>query len=429
MNEENSPAPSSPVSSSSPAPSPVPLSHKRSDKAENKKPLTVLEELDQKFGSAKSKPEIVKALESCQVLHRIPLPEPSVSLEQALKDFYREKVLLNDVAFVPDRHDTDRSHGFSQTVYVLIEKLTRDTSVYNVQKYGTPTEVGNHLMQRACRTSAGSDSFFTVQKMLCTEGTFLTQKTMNIEPPVLIDIFLAPRPATAVELLNQRENNPQDSLNESSSPAPSLTENPSISNINLSFKNQNPNNEQNNDPNNDNNNQQQHQQQQQYYQNIPLPSMKSDLCARVQVTNCFAIFDVESIDEIMGVESEDPIPWLDIESVVIDESNFSAGTHWRKLHLIVTNPETGVTYSSNESLNSLTEAVRQSGRLSGRRVFQDLSSWLNPNHRPLSQMTTQQTDETLTTHSSMVVARGDQHSDGSSSNNSKNSRLSKMFRW
>jgi hypothetical protein len=431
------------------------------------KQATVLEELQTKFGAAKTKQEIIHALESCQVLHRIPLPEPSVSIAQSLKDFYREKVLLNDVAFIPDKHDTDRSHGFSQTLYVLLEKLTRDPSVFDVEAYGNYKELGNVLMQRACRTAAGSDSFFTVQKMLCTEGTFLTQKMLAVEPPVLIDVFLAPTkseqlvnhsysydnqapsssfPTSFPSSFSQQqmlaENGHENTSEKASSFSSSMKNN---NNLISSILNENA-------PGN-------------------LPPLRMDLCARIQVTNFFAIFDVESVDEIMGT-SEDPIPWLDIESVVIDETNFKEGSHWRKLHLIVTNPETGVTFSSSENMNSVVaETMRKSGRLSGRKMFQDFSHWMtsnsnstsnvsnmsssqhnnnnnnnNPNQnninsnssnrqRPLSGATNLHTDDTVTTgNSSMLANRGElQLDDGSSSSggskgNAKK-RLSNIFRW
>jgi hypothetical protein len=86
-------------------------------------PTSVLEELDRQFGPAKTKHDVIKSLDSCQLLHCIPLPEPNVTLAQALKDFYREKVLFNDVAFIPDSVDEHRSHGFFQTMHKLLERL------------------------------------------------------------------------------------------------------------------------------------------------------------------------------------------------------------------------------------------------------------------------------------------------------------------
>jgi hypothetical protein len=91
-------------------------------------PTTVLEELDRQFGPAKTKNDVMKSLDSCQLLHCIPLPEPNVTLEQALKDFYREKVLFNDVAFIPDSFDEHRSHGFFQTMRKLLERLASNQS-------------------------------------------------------------------------------------------------------------------------------------------------------------------------------------------------------------------------------------------------------------------------------------------------------------
>lgn len=38
--------------------------------------------------------------------------------------------------------------------------------------------------------------------------------------------------------------------------------------------------------------------------------------------NCFAIYDVSAIEDITGVPSQDPDPWLEVEAIVVDESNF-----------------------------------------------------------------------------------------------------------
>lgn len=167
-------------------------------------------------------------------------------------------------------------------------------AVFNDSLYRDHNTVCDLLMQRACRTSAGADSFFTVQKMLCIEGTFVTQKSLIDDPPIHIDAFLAPC---------------ADSDGDS----------------------------------------------------------RHALCARVQVSNSFAIYDVSAMDLLGDLDdsslsnlnehgsyttasssSSSAIvrPWLDVESVVVDESNFLTGRHWRKLHLLITVPETGATYSS-----------------------------------------------------------------------------------
>jgi hypothetical protein len=88
--------------------------------------------------------------------------------------------------------------------------------------------------------------------------------------------------------------------------------------------------------------------------------------------NSFAIYDVSAIEEITGVASEDPDPWLEVEAVVVDESNFKTDQHWRKLQLIVTCPATGKVYTSSPDASS---ASRVSGRLSGRMILQELTSW------------------------------------------------------
>eukprot|EP01031_Cornospumella_fuschlensis_P006807 gene6807-8465_t len=145
-----------------------------------------------KFGADKTKAEILHTLDCCTILHRIPLPPPTVSIEQAQKDFRRERILLNDVAFVPDKDDVERSVAFSRTLKVLLQRLMRNRAVYNSQQYSGADAIADLLMQRACRTSAGSDSFFTIQKMFCVEDTIVTQNTtITDDPPIHIDVFLS----------------------------------------------------------------------------------------------------------------------------------------------------------------------------------------------------------------------------------------------
>lgn len=70
----------------------------------------------------------------------------------------------------------------------------------------------------------------------------------------------------------------------------------------------------------------------------PLPEVSYALCARVEIRNAFAIYDIAAMDEITGDSSVDPQPWLDIEAIVIDESNFKTGENWRRLQLMVVCP-------------------------------------------------------------------------------------------
>jgi len=65
----------------------------------------------------------------------------------------------------------------------------------------------------------------------------------------------------------------------------------------------------------------------------------------------------------------------------MDESNFRTGEHWRKLNIMVTCVDTGVTYSSSLEGNSISDHQRVSGRLSQRKVLNELSSWFATNRR------------------------------------------------
>ena len=73
----------------------------------------------------------------------------------------------------------------------------------------------------------------------------------------------------------------------------------------------------------------------------PPTATSSSLIARTQIRNSFAIYDTAIIDEIAGLRG-DPPAWLEVEAVVVDESNFSTQDHWRRLQLVVTDPKTGM---------------------------------------------------------------------------------------
>ena len=206
--------------------------------------LSILEELDIRFGTAKNKQQVLHALEHCSVLHRIPVSSPQVTTEQARKDFRRERVLLNDVPFIPDQVDQHRCHAFALTLGVLLQRLRCATSTATTTKneinhdtiarvnheqqgeegegaeMATVLEMTDAIMQRACRTSAGADSFFMVQKLLCVEDTFVTQRAFLSDPPIKVDVFLAP---TAAAATTAAANSPQAVLLKSSGMTPPTT--------------------------------------------------------------------------------------------------------------------------------------------------------------------------------------------------------------
>ena len=120
-----------------------------------------------------------------------------------------------------------------------------------------------------------------------------------------------------------------------------------------------------------------------------------------QVKNCFSIHDVSVIEHLTGVAADDPDPWLEVEAVVVDESNFLSGQHWRRLQLVVTCPATGKVYSSSSPVTTTTRSSSSSSscspgnnnsRLSGRyssrtttsSILQDFTSWLLHSSSPPS---------------------------------------------
>lgn len=112
------------------------------------------------------------------------LPPPQVSVEQAYKDFRREGVVVNGIIVYPVLGQYDEE--VIQTVHKLVEKLQR-LSV-NI----SDEDIADIILQRACRTSSGADSFLSVRKKFLRDGTVLVQrhKERDISNMTRIDIFL-----------------------------------------------------------------------------------------------------------------------------------------------------------------------------------------------------------------------------------------------
>jgi hypothetical protein len=74
----------------------------------------------------------------------IVLIDPAVCIEQAHKDFQRERVLLNSVPFIPSKTHTYKNHTFVGTVARLVERLSRMSSVFD-------RDSSDLVLRRACR--------------------------------------------------------------------------------------------------------------------------------------------------------------------------------------------------------------------------------------------------------------------------------------
>ena len=153
-----------------------------------------------------TKEEIIDALMNhSESLINIRLAQPVTRLTQAIKDFRRERVLFNEVPFIPDKADHSRNVGFALTLNEYLRRIRErfPTEVDNSQsphskgrgvsvfmerdnddgrrvKELESEAVGSKdgllnldrmtsaeiILQRSCRSSAGTDSFFMVQTVL-----------------------------------------------------------------------------------------------------------------------------------------------------------------------------------------------------------------------------------------------------------------------
>ena len=61
------------------------------------------------------------------------------------------------------------------------------------------------------------------------------------------------------------------------------------------------------------------------------------LMSRIEVYNMFSIFDMSSMDGDCEIQKE-PVPFLNVDTVIIDESNFDTNSHSRYLRTEVNIP-------------------------------------------------------------------------------------------
>jgi len=366
-----------------------------------------------------TKKDVIKALQlHAKTLISIRLSQPATPISQALKDFRRERVLFNEVPFIPDKTDSHRNVAFAMTLKEYILRLRRsftgcDNSCVSTSSSGAPSrkqsfsvsnsgtasstdddakisksaaavegpatpkynEHGeelldlegmtsqNLILQRACRTSAGSDSFFMVQSLFATvQGTFVTQRTnilgfvpfVNGEPPVQVDVFVQER--------EEKEEKEEKDVTEG--PAPSSTDakaaedaEGSLSTVFSGLEGSagtgtSPDEHEHGAA----------------AETEPLSvahadadadaaastgcigtspdenTVTMDLIARIKVCNSFAVYDEDIIDLIAGEPETDPPPWLELETVITDHMNFRTGEQHRVLEVQVFTPETGKYY-------------------------------------------------------------------------------------
>ena len=139
-------------------------------------PMRALGDITEFDGLTTKKQILSVLLEFCES-NSICLDSPVVQLEQSFKDFKREKVLLNDIAFVPHEEYIWRNELFGETLGRLCRTLG-----------GAAEEEGmkEKILKNACRTGSGADAFFVIQKLLCIPGTFMAQRSCSDDPPVNI---------------------------------------------------------------------------------------------------------------------------------------------------------------------------------------------------------------------------------------------------
>jgi hypothetical protein len=259
----------------------------------------------------KTKEDVILILQKHEYkLQRIPLNAPVVTVEQASKDFKRERVLFNDVPFIPDTLDVNRSHTFALTLRRYVDILLNKERGNDIIKSSSPTiqsssssssssttfnitsnDVADIIMQKACRTSAGSDSFFMVQKLFCVSGTFVTQRTSSHDLPIKVDLFLS-------NIKNFKSNS---SINNNSNINNEIS-NSSVITTNFSENTSDYDNEKNINNTTISIVVDKHLQNESNIKYLAEgnESFQLCLCARTEVRNSFVVYDIDAMDHITG---------------------------------------------------------------------------------------------------------------------------------
>lgn len=344
-----------------------------------------------------------------QCLMGIHLSQPATPLAQAIKDFRRERVLFNEVPFIPDKADTDRNVGFALTLSEFLRRirqiypsvvdngLVRKERGRSLGQFVEPSDDSNGdkhrqkdresteskhqlldldnmssaelILQRSCRSSAGTDSFFMVQRLFAIEGTLVTQRSnilgfvpfVNGEPPVVIDVFLedkedfrrkwAMRKAVegvlkddkAVEEVGETTAKTTESAGSTGdTPIASVKADASGGSSTISCKcSSSGSRSGSSTPDVERGTTSESSAARPPGSSVTSsPHLVCDIC----ISNSFAVYDAETVDLISGDPNTDPPPWLEVETIITDRCNFTTGQQHRVLEVQVYIPALNAYY-------------------------------------------------------------------------------------
>lgn len=206
------------------------------------------------------------------------LPCPSlVDLDQAIKDFRREKVIFNGVPFIPSVMDPFKSEIFPKALSEFSSRMQLlHPSCYNQESFQTGRSISEFILQNSCRTSAGADSYFLLQRDFCVNGTTLLQRTEFCEDlPINIDL------------------------------------------------------------------------------SVQFVDNKLHLKSKVMIWNSFSVYDNAVLEKLSGNIDIDPLPWLEIDSLIIDDIDFMTCDRTRHIKLLVYSPTKRKYYTRFDSVHMI----------------------------------------------------------------------------
>lgn len=108
----------------------------------------------------------------------VTLNTPMIPLNQCIKDCKRERMILNDVPFIPHHDYSFRNYGFVETLDRLCTNLGC-----------TDSRAKDIILRSACRTGSGADAYFVIQSLFTTSDTVVAQRACDDDPPVKVEVF------------------------------------------------------------------------------------------------------------------------------------------------------------------------------------------------------------------------------------------------
>ena len=112
-------------------------------------------------------------------------PYPTPAIEQARRDFNRERVMINGIITSPGGDGEDESSGF-ENVLEAVKNMIRQAD--STLSESTVDAFSSQVLRETCRTQCGGDAFEAVNLMLSNPDILTIGPSSEQAPPMKLNI-------------------------------------------------------------------------------------------------------------------------------------------------------------------------------------------------------------------------------------------------